>query len=105
MPSLSAFSCRIPKSQHGEYKVLYNSKLLFRRRLYADLETILYHVRLASPMAQLMRQQAFYVRNAVPRTVFQALARWAWGKGRERSGGKGRVLPLLLLIQSCSLDV
>ncbi|XP_010639458.1 uncharacterized protein KIAA1257 homolog isoform X2 [Fukomys damarensis] len=66
---------RIPKSQHGEYKVLYNSKLLFRRRLYADLETVVYHVRLSTPMAQLMRQQAFYVRNAVPRTVFQALAR------------------------------
>ncbi|XP_023568272.1 uncharacterized protein KIAA1257 homolog [Octodon degus] len=66
---------RIPKSQRREYKVLYNSQLLFHRRLYADLETILYHVHLSTPVAQLLRQQALYVRGAVPRTVFQALAR------------------------------
>ncbi|KAM6149327.1 uncharacterized protein CFAP92 [Erethizon dorsatum] len=66
---------RISKSQRGEYKVLYNSQLLFRHRLYADLETVLYYVHLSKPVALLMRQPALYVRNAVPRTVFQALAR------------------------------
>ncbi|EHA98488.1 hypothetical protein GW7_19684, partial [Heterocephalus glaber] len=66
---------RIPESQRGEYKVLYNSQLLFRRRLYADLETVLYHVHLSKPVAQLLKRQALYVRKAVPRTVFQALAR------------------------------
>ncbi|XP_013374365.1 PREDICTED: uncharacterized protein KIAA1257 homolog isoform X3 [Chinchilla lanigera] len=53
-------------------KQLWNSH---QSRLYADLETILYHVHLSTPVAQLMRQQALYVRNAVPPTVFQALTR------------------------------
>ncbi|XP_063099324.1 uncharacterized protein CFAP92 isoform X2 [Cavia porcellus] len=66
---------RIPKSRHGEYKVLYNSQLLFHHRLYADLETILYQVHLSRPVALLMQQQALYLRKAVPRTVFQGLAR------------------------------
>ncbi|KAM5291709.1 uncharacterized protein ACOB6Z_015692 [Ctenodactylus gundi] len=66
---------RVPAHERGKYKVLYDSQLLFRGRLYADLETTPFHVRLAKPLAQLMRQPALYVRNAVPRSVFQALAR------------------------------
>ncbi|KAL2807137.1 uncharacterized protein WCI35_003782, partial [Daubentonia madagascariensis] len=66
---------RIPKAEQGKYKVLYNSQLLFRHRLYADLETILYHVHLFQPLAQLARHAALYVRKAMPRRAFQALAR------------------------------
>ncbi|XP_069848159.1 uncharacterized protein [Dipodomys merriami] len=66
---------RAPPSVHGTCKVLYNSKLLFRHRLYADLETILYHVHLFRPLSLLMRHPALYVRNAVPRRAFLALAR------------------------------
>ncbi|KAM9592441.1 uncharacterized protein CFAP92 [Trichechus inunguis] len=66
---------RIPKSEHGKYKVLYNSQLLFRHRLYADLETILYHVHLFKPLSLLMKHSQLYVRNVVPQDAFQALVR------------------------------
>ncbi|XP_076972498.1 uncharacterized protein CFAP92 isoform X3 [Tamandua tetradactyla] len=66
---------QIPKSEHKNCKVLYNSQLLFRRRLYADLETILYHVHLFKPLSCLMKHARLYVRNTVPRDAFQALIR------------------------------
>ncbi|XP_048211024.1 uncharacterized protein CFAP92 [Perognathus longimembris pacificus] len=66
---------RSAPSEHGACKVLYNSKLLFSHRLYADLETILYHVHLFKPLSLLMRHPALYVRNTVPRRAFLALAR------------------------------
>ncbi|XP_059736124.1 uncharacterized protein CFAP92 isoform X4 [Bos taurus] len=66
---------RVPRAEQGPFKALYNSQLRFRRRLYADLETVLYRVRLFRPLAQLVQQAALYVRRAVPPQVFQALSR------------------------------
>ncbi|XP_045058506.2 uncharacterized protein CFAP92 isoform X2 [Desmodus rotundus] len=66
---------RISRSEHGKHKLLYNSQLLFQHRLYADLETILYHVHLFKPVSQLMKQLALYLRNTVMQKAFQALAR------------------------------
>ncbi|XP_073643869.1 uncharacterized protein CFAP92 [Tursiops truncatus] len=66
---------RVPQAEPGSYKALYNSQLRFRRRLYADLETVPYHVHLSRPLAQLMKHAVLYVRNTVPRQVFQALSR------------------------------
>ncbi|XP_017893729.1 PREDICTED: uncharacterized protein KIAA1257 homolog isoform X2 [Capra hircus] len=66
---------RVPRAEQGPFKALYNSELRFRQRLYADLETILYRVRLFRPLAQLVKQAALYVRKAVPPQVFQALSR------------------------------
>ncbi|KAM9075129.1 LOW QUALITY PROTEIN: uncharacterized protein CFAP92 [Megaptera novaeangliae] len=66
---------RVPRAEPGSYKALYNSQLRFRRRLYADLETVPYHVRLSQPLAQLVKHAALYVRNTVPPQVFQALSR------------------------------
>ena len=66
---------RVPRAQQGRFKALYNSQLRFRRRLYADLETVLYRVRLFQPLAQLLRRAALYVRKAVPPPVLQALSR------------------------------
>ncbi|XP_058144309.1 uncharacterized protein CFAP92 [Dasypus novemcinctus] len=66
---------QIPKWEHKRYKVLYNSQLLFRHRLYADLETILYHVHLFRPLSLLAKQPMLYVRNTVPQGAFQALTR------------------------------
>ncbi|KAM4820877.1 uncharacterized protein CFAP92 isoform 2-T3 [Thomomys bottae] len=66
---------RTAPSEHGVCKVLYNSKLLFRHRLYADLETILYRVHLFRPLSLLMRHPPLFVRNAVPRRAFLALSR------------------------------
>ncbi|XP_070319613.1 uncharacterized protein CFAP92 isoform X2 [Odocoileus virginianus] len=66
---------RVPRTEQGPFKALYNSQLRFRRRLYADLETVLYRVRLFQPLAQLLKRAALYVRKAVPPPVFQALSR------------------------------
>uniref|UniRef100_A0A452UII5 Cilia and flagella associated protein 92 (putative) n=1 Tax=Ursus maritimus TaxID=29073 RepID=A0A452UII5_URSMA len=49
--------------EQGRYKVLYNSALRFRHRLYADLETVLYQVHLLQPLSQLVKHWALYVRN------------------------------------------
>uniref|UniRef100_G1RWC5 Uncharacterized protein n=1 Tax=Nomascus leucogenys TaxID=61853 RepID=G1RWC5_NOMLE len=65
----------IPRSEHGKYRVLYNSQLLFRSRLYGDLEAILYHVHLFQPTELLLQQAVFFLRDAERRRVFQALAR------------------------------
>ncbi|XP_017820623.4 uncharacterized protein CFAP92 isoform X1 [Callithrix jacchus] len=65
----------IPRSEHGKYKVLYNSQLLFRSRLYGDLEAILYHVHLFQPTELLMQQAVLFLRDVKWRRVFQALAR------------------------------
>ncbi|XP_063662287.1 uncharacterized protein CFAP92 isoform X8 [Pan troglodytes] len=67
----------IPRSEHRKYKVLYNSQLLFRSRLYGDLEAILYHVHLFQPTELLLQQAVFFLRDTERRRVFQALARWA----------------------------
>uniref|UniRef100_A0A2K5KAP7 Uncharacterized protein n=2 Tax=Colobus angolensis palliatus TaxID=336983 RepID=A0A2K5KAP7_COLAP len=65
----------IPRSEHGKYKVLYNSQLLFRSRLYADLEAILYHVHLCQPTELLLQQAVLFLRDTEWRRVFQALTR------------------------------
>uniref|UniRef100_A0A8C6A6R8 Cilia and flagella associated protein 92 (putative) n=1 Tax=Marmota marmota marmota TaxID=9994 RepID=A0A8C6A6R8_MARMA len=66
---------RIPMLELRKYKVLYNSQLLFRHRLYADLETVLYHVHLFRPLSLLTRHPGLYLRDAIPHKAFQALAR------------------------------
>ncbi|XP_073757825.1 uncharacterized protein CFAP92 isoform X1 [Callorhinus ursinus] len=66
---------RITKAEQGKYKVLYNSALRFRHRLYADLETILYQVHLFKPLSQLMKHSALYIHNSVLQKAFQALTR------------------------------
>ncbi|KAF6094486.1 hypothetical protein HJG60_007225 [Phyllostomus discolor] len=66
---------RISKSQHGKHKVLYNSQLLFQHRLYADLETVLYHMHLFKPVSQLVKQLELYLRNTMMQKAFQALTR------------------------------
>ncbi|XP_010352950.2 uncharacterized protein KIAA1257 homolog isoform X2 [Rhinopithecus roxellana] len=65
----------IPRSEHGKYKVLYNSQLLFRSRLYGDLEAILYHVHLFQPTELLLQQAVLFLRDTEWRQVFQALTR------------------------------
>ncbi|KAK7808190.1 hypothetical protein U0070_016915, partial [Myodes glareolus] len=70
-----SYQSRVTTSNRVACKVLYDSRLLFRHRLYADLETILYHVHLFRPVSLLLRYPALYVRGAVPRMAFQALSR------------------------------
>ncbi|OBS81170.1 hypothetical protein A6R68_20639, partial [Neotoma lepida] len=70
-----SYQSRVSASNEAPCKVLYDSRLLFSRRLYADLETILYHVHLFRPVSLLLRYPALYVRGAVSRMAFQALIR------------------------------
>ncbi|XP_076796186.1 uncharacterized protein CFAP92 [Arvicanthis niloticus] len=65
----------VTASNRAACKVLYDSRLLFRHRLYADLETMLYHIHLFRPVSVLLRYPALYVRGAVSRMAFQALSR------------------------------
>ncbi|XP_058422613.1 uncharacterized protein FLJ43738-like [Diceros bicornis minor] len=69
---------QISELDHGKCKVLYNSQLLFRHRLYADLETILYRVHLSETLSWLMKQPSLYIHDAVPWDAFQALSRIHW---------------------------
>ncbi|XP_029772033.1 uncharacterized protein KIAA1257 homolog isoform X2 [Suricata suricatta] len=66
---------RAVEAERSKSKVLYNSALLFRHRLYAHLDTVLYQVHLFKPLAQLMKRSALYIRNTVPEKTFQALTR------------------------------
>ncbi|XP_045846697.1 uncharacterized protein KIAA1257 homolog isoform X2 [Meles meles] len=66
---------RITRAEQDKHKVLYNSALRFRHRLYADLETVLYQVHLFKPLSQLMKHSALYIRSSVLQKAFQALTR------------------------------
>ncbi|XP_027284512.1 uncharacterized protein KIAA1257 homolog [Cricetulus griseus] len=70
-----SYQSRVTTSNRVACKVLYDSRLLFRHRLYADLETILYHVHLFRPVSLLLRYPVLYIRGAVSRMAFKALAR------------------------------
>nr|KAF6480536.1 hypothetical protein HJG59_007264 [Molossus molossus] len=70
-----SYQSRTPKSEHRKYKVLYNSQLLFQNRLYADLDTILYHVHLFKPLTELMKQTALHLHSTGMRKAFQTLTK------------------------------
>ncbi|XP_028617540.1 uncharacterized protein FLJ43738-like, partial [Grammomys surdaster] len=70
-----SYQSSVTASNRAACKVLYDSRMLFRNRLYADLETMLYHVHLFRPVSVLLRYPALYVRGAVSRMAFQALSR------------------------------
>ncbi|KAM6216165.1 uncharacterized protein CFAP92 [Rhynchocyon petersi] len=64
---------RVPRSERETYKVLYNSEISFHHRLYADLDTVLYHVHLFKPLSLLVKLSQLYIRGTVPQDTFQAL--------------------------------
>ncbi|XP_040594514.1 uncharacterized protein KIAA1257 homolog isoform X2 [Mesocricetus auratus] len=70
-----SYQDRVTTSNCVACKVLYDSRLLFGQRLYADLETILYHVHLFRPVSLLLRYPVLYIRGAVSPMAFKALAR------------------------------
>ncbi|XP_043934019.1 uncharacterized protein KIAA1257 homolog [Protopterus annectens] len=68
-------SVKIPESKEEHLEVLYNSDLLFSRRLYSNLEVMLCHVHLHEPLSSIMKQPLLYVKDMVPNACFQALSR------------------------------
>ncbi|XP_038596750.1 uncharacterized protein KIAA1257 homolog isoform X3 [Tachyglossus aculeatus] len=63
------------KTDGGKLKILYNSQLSFQRRLYPDLDALLFRIHLCKPLASLMKESKFHIRRMVPRACFQALTR------------------------------
>ncbi|XP_066899190.1 uncharacterized protein CFAP92 [Kogia breviceps] len=98
---------RVLRAEPGSYKALYNSQLRFRRRLYADLETVPYRVHLSQPLGQLVKRAALYVRNMAPPEVFQALSRIyciCHYSSRLREVIAGDLLPSSSMIRQLSLE-
>ncbi|XP_049497040.1 uncharacterized protein CFAP92 isoform X1 [Panthera uncia] len=99
---------RNTKAEHGKCKVLYNSTLLFRHRLYADLETVLYQVHLFKPLSQLMKHSVLYVRNTVPEKTFQALTRIyciCYHSSKLREVITGDLLPSSAMVKDLSQEL
>ncbi|XP_007500399.2 uncharacterized protein CFAP92 isoform X2 [Monodelphis domestica] len=64
---------QISGSEDGNFKVLYNSELTFHERLYANLDSILYHIHLCKPLSSIVKQSMLFVRGWVPQPSLQAL--------------------------------
>uniref|UniRef100_A0ABM5FK60 Uncharacterized protein CFAP92 isoform X6 n=1 Tax=Pogona vitticeps TaxID=103695 RepID=A0ABM5FK60_9SAUR len=66
---------RLKEMKTGRLQIFYNSQVSFHRRLYIDLEAILFHFRLCKPLSSIMKQPLLYVRDMVPQPCFEALTR------------------------------
>ncbi|XP_042311413.1 uncharacterized protein KIAA1257 homolog isoform X1 [Sceloporus undulatus] len=66
---------RLQESKTGRLQIFYNSQLSFHQRLYADLEAIVFHIRLCKPLTSIMKQPLLYIRDMVPQPCFEALVR------------------------------
>nr|XP_020836891.1 uncharacterized protein KIAA1257 homolog isoform X2 [Phascolarctos cinereus] len=64
---------RAPGSEEGKFQVFYNSELTFHKRLYMDLDAMLYQVHLCKPLSALVKQSMIFVRGLIPQPSFQAL--------------------------------
>ncbi|XP_053545373.1 uncharacterized protein CFAP92 [Bombina bombina] len=62
-------------AENGMLKVLYNSGLSFSERLYKDLSSMVYHIRLHKHFSSIIKQPLLYIRDMVPSPCFQALSR------------------------------
>ncbi|XP_069722228.1 uncharacterized protein CFAP92 [Phaenicophaeus curvirostris] len=95
---------RTHRSEDGQLKILYNSQLSFRQRLYTDLEGLFYHCCLQQPLRALAKQPLLYVRGAVPWALFQALSRLSYLRRckRLRDVVQGKLLPSAEMITALS---
>ncbi|EDV25838.1 uncharacterized protein TRIADDRAFT_23652, partial [Trichoplax adhaerens] len=65
----------LPHLQHDDpnFKVLYDSSVIFDKRLYAKLDVDLCRIRLHRSLSSIMQQSLLYIRDMIPRQCFAAL--------------------------------
>ncbi|XP_069500062.1 uncharacterized protein CFAP92 isoform X2 [Ambystoma mexicanum] len=63
------------QNQDGMLEIMYNSAMSFHKRLYEDLDSILYHIQLHETLSSIVQHPLLYVRDMVPSPCFQALSR------------------------------
>jgi len=57
------------------FRVLYNSSMTFRERLYVSLDVDLTRIRLHQPISNIVKQPFLYVRDMLPRNCFLAVTK------------------------------
>ena len=57
------------------FRVLYNSGMKFKERLYVSLDVDLTRIRLHQPISNIVKQPFLYVRDMLPRNCFLAVTK------------------------------
>ena len=57
----------------SDTEVIFNSKMTFRNRMYANLEVELFTIKLFEPLEEIVKKPLLYIRDMTPKTSFDAL--------------------------------
>ena len=63
------------RTETNFFRVLYNSSMTFRERLYVSLDVDLTRIRLHQPISNIVKQPFLYVRDMLPRNCFLAVTK------------------------------
>ena len=57
----------------SDTEVIFNSKMTFRNRMYANLEVELFTIKLFEPLEEIVKKPLLYIRDMTPKASFDAL--------------------------------